>query len=189
MGYNGMENKVLRLLIGDPAKTTDAFGVIGVEATWPARKIYLRFAKRFWNEPYKVVANHFALLKRLYKINMMILEKNFDYENVSKAFAHLPITYVTTTGNMTEEKRAKGWAVDKPYMIGWLKQEYKKHTILYPRLLSVEFQELINQRNEMVGITAPSGHVSYKRQRGRHDDLFMAELIGCNAVRLWWDLQ
>ncbi len=187
--------KSLKLLIGDPAHLgSDAFGVIGLEATYPERKIYIRYAKQHWKKPYSYVANHFSALHKQFNFDKIIIEKNFDYENVASAFAHLPITYISTSSGLSEETRAKGWAVDKPFMINWLKQEYKKHTIQYPNYnppnkMSKDMAELINQRNEMVGITAPSGHVSYKRTRNRHDDLFLGELIGCNAIRIWWDLQ
>ena len=181
--------KTLKLLIGDPAKSNDPFGVEGLEATWPERKIYARHAKQFKKEPYSTVARHFSDMHKKINFDMMILEKNFDYENVSKAFAYLPIRYVSTSSNLTEETRSKGWTVDKPFMIGWLKTEYKKHTVQYLEKPNDDMQELINQRNEIVGITAPSGHVSHKRQRGRHDDLFLCELIGCNFIRLWWDEQ
>lgn len=185
----GIDNtmKSFKILSGDPARSSDSFGVVGLEATWPERKIHIRYAKQFWNEPYGIVANHFTTLQKKVKPDMMILEKNFDYDEVSKAFVHLPITYVSTTGNMTEKNRSKGWAVDKPYMIKWLKTEYTRHTIQYPSNKTTDMAELINQQNEMVGITSPSGHVSYKRKRGRHDDLFLACLIGCNAIRILWD--
>ena len=48
-------------------------------------------------------------------------------------------------------------------------------------------EELITQSNEMIGITNPSGHISFQRMRGRHDDLMLSLLIGCNVIRLWWD--
>jgi len=181
--------KTLKLLIGDPAKTNDPFGVIGLEGTYPEKKIYTRHAKQFKREPYRTVADHFYNMHKKINFDLMILEKNFDYENISKAFAHLPITYVSTSSNLTKQTRAKGYSVDKPFMIKWLKKEYKKHTVQYPTNQSVDMQELINQRNQIVGITAPSGHVSYKAQRSRHDDLFLCELIGCNAIRIWWDQQ
>lgn len=176
-------------MIGDPAKAGDSFGVVGLQGTYPERRIYTRHAKEFKRESYDTVANHFSKLHKKQNFDLMMLEKNFDYENVSKAFAHLPITYVTTSAGLTEQTRSKGFAVDKPFMISWLRQEYKKHTIQYPTRPSKDMAELINQRNEIVGITSPSGHVSYKRQRGRHDDLFLPELIGCNAIRIWWAQQ
>jgi hypothetical protein len=90
---------------------------------------------------------------------------------------------------MTEKARAKGWAVDKPFMIGWLKYQYRAKSIIFPAVRSADMQELVDQRSSIAGITAPSGHVAYKAERGRHDDLFMAKLIGCNAIRIWWELQ
>ncbi len=179
--------KTIKILIGDPGKTNDPFGVIGLEGTWPERKIYVRYAKQFKKEPYSVVANLFTKLYKKMNFDLILLEKNFDYENVSKAFSHLPIKYITTSQGLTEKTKAKGWSVDKPYMIGWLQDEYKKHTIQYPSIHSADMAELINQQNQIVGITAPSGHVSYKAQRNRHDDLFMSKLIGCNSIRIWWD--
>jgi len=39
--------KTLKLLIGDPAKSGDSFGVVGLDGTWPERKIYGRHAGSF----------------------------------------------------------------------------------------------------------------------------------------------
>lgn len=177
----------LRVLIGDPGKTNDPFGVIGQEATWPSRQIFTRHAKQFIRKPYSDVADHFESLNKKLNFDLMLIEKNFDYENVSKAFAHLPITYVSTSSGLTEKTRALGWAMDKPFMINWLKTEHKKHTLQYPSKQSRDMVELENQRRQIVGISTPGGQTSYKAQRGRHDDLFMAELIGCNAIRIWWE--
>lgn len=181
--------KSLRLLIGDPGKTNDPFGTIGMEGTYPEKKIYIRAAKQFIKKPYRTVAKYFYTMNHKLHFDMMLIEKNFDYENVSVAFARLPITYVTTGSGLTEKTRAKGWTVDKPYMIGWLKQEYKKHTIQYPNVKSADMNELINQQSQIYPFTIPGGHTSYKAYRNRHDDLFMAKLIGCNAIRIWWEQQ
>jgi hypothetical protein len=182
--------KRLRVVSGDPGKTNDPFGVVGLEATWPEKKIYIRYARQFKRKPYDYVARHFVkLLKN--NPDIILIEKNFDYENVSKAFSkyNLPIQYVSTTGNLTDKNNAKGFAIDKPFMIGWLKDQYRARTIIFPAVRSADMEELVTQRNSMASITAPSGHVAYKAERGRHDDLFMAKLIGCNAIRIWWDMQ
>lgn len=181
--------KSLKLLSGDPASTgADFFGVIGLEATYPEKKIYLRHAKQFKRESYKNVAKYFRILHNKVNFDMVLLEKNFDYYKISKAFERLPITYVTTSSNLTENTRADGWSVDKPFMINWMAKQYRAHNIQYPEKQSDDMRELINQQNEIVGITGPSGHTSYKRTRNRHDDLFMAKLIGCNAIRIWWNM-
>ena len=189
MEYIGM--KSLRLVIGDPGRSNDPFGVVGLEGTWPERKIYVRYARQFIKEKYETVAEEFVRLKNKVKPHMMLLEKNFDYDNVWKAFSKYPleIKYITTSTDLTQKVRAKGWSVDKNFMIGWLKEEQPKHTIQYPGNRTQDMEELINQQTQIVGITGPSGHVSYKAVRNRHDDLFMAKLIGCNAIRIWWEQQ
>ena len=174
--------KSIKVLIGDPGKTTDPFGVVGLEGIHPI--IHIRHAKQFKGTPYGVVANHFEKLHKKINFDLLLLEKNFDYDNVSKAFSHLPITYVTTSSHLTESTRAKGWSVDKPFMIDWINQAHQRHAILYPPRQSPDMQELKNQRNEMANVNG-----SYKRVRNRHDDLFMSKLIGCNAIRLFWDNQ
>lgn len=181
--------KILKLLTGDPARVGDPFGAVGLEGTYPEKKIYVRLAQQFKRESYTTVAKYFSNLDKKIKFDMMLLEKNFDYDNVRKAFAPIQIVYVTTSSNLSEKTRALGWSVDKPYMINWMANQYRAHNIQYPEKQSDDMKELINQQNEIVGITAPSGHTSYQRQRGRHDDLFMAKLIGCNAIRIWWDEQ
>lgn len=186
-----MKNKLLKVLIGDPGKTNDPFGVVGLEATWPEKKIYIRFAKQYKNVPYEKIAKKFVQINGKVLPHLILLERNFDFDDVYAAFqdTQLDIKWITTSANLTEKTRSKGWSVDKPFMIGWLRDEYKKHTIQWPEIQSDDMKELVNQRNQIVGITSPSGHVSYAAQRHRHDDMFMAKLIGCNAVRIWWDQQ
>lgn len=182
--------KNLRLLIGDPGKSNDPFGVVGLQATHPEKKIYIRHAKQFIKEKYDTVAKHLIALQDTVKPHMILIEKNFDYENVQKTFVKYPFSnlqYITTSSGLTEETRRKGWTVDKPFMIGWLRDQQKDHVVQYPKVQTADMKELINQQQQMVGVTLSSGHVSYKALRNRHDDLFMAKLIGCNAIRIWWD--
>lgn len=177
----------LDILSGDPGKTHDPFGVVGLEGTYPEKKIYIRYAKQFKKQPYEIIADKFSKLNKKIHFDMMLLEKNFDYENISNAFHRLPIKYITTSSNLTESTRAKGNTVDKPFMINWLKEQHKKNTIQYSPTRSADMEELINQQNQIVGIVSPSGYATYKAIRNRHDDLFMAKLIGCNIIRIWWD--
>ena len=121
---------------------------------------------------------------------MILIDKNFDYDNIKKTFEkyNLQPRYITTSANLTSKKNSQGWAVDKPYMNKWLAREYPKNTVQWPQSkMTRDMQQLINQRSLMTGTTAPSGHTSYKAQRNRHDDLFMAKLIECNAIRIWMD--
>lgn len=182
---------ILRLLVGDPAFSGDYFGTLGMEGLYPDKKINIRYAQRFKKykdetreQFYARVAKSYTQLHQRLKFDLIILEKNFDYDRVEPAFKELPILWVTTTGELTAQTRAKGKSVDKNFMIGWLKKEYLKHTIQLPTAHSTEIAELINQRNEISSING-----SFKRMRGRNDDLFSCELIGCNVIRLWWEIQ
>lgn len=87
-------------------------------------------AKRFKKKPYSTVADHFSMMHKKINFDMMLIEKNFDYDNISKTFAYLPIQYVLTFSGLTVETRSKGYTVDKPFMIRWLKNEYGKRRAL-----------------------------------------------------------
>ena len=178
--------KSISVLSGDPGLTNDPFGIIGQVGTYPEKKIYVTYAKQFIKERYTVVANHFAKIHKKIKPSIMLLEKNFDYDDVSKAFSYLPIKYVTTSGTLKDETRQKGYAVDKPFMINWLKAQKKNHDILFSKRPTKDMQVLIDQYPQIVPILTAGGY-TYKAMRGRHDDLFMAHLIGANFIRLWWD--
>ena len=178
--------KSISVLSGDPGKTNDPFGTIGQIGTWPEKKIYVTYAKQFIKEKYTVVANHFAKIHKKIKPTVILMEKNFDYENVSKAFSYLPVKYVTTSGNLTEKTRQMGFTVDKPFMIEWLKDKKKNHDILFSKNPTKDMQVLIDQYPQIVPILTAGGY-TYKAMRGRHDDLFMAHLIGANYIRLWWN--
>jgi len=179
--------KHLTVLSGDPGKTNDPFGSVGVEGTWPEKKIYIRLAKQFKREKYKRVAKFYSSVRKSVKPHLILIEKNFDYDNLKIAFAKLPITYVTMSSNLKESTRRKGYSIDKPWCIKEIHKLHQRHAIQYPEILSYDMQELINQRNEMGGINTGTGHISYKRVRNRHDDLFMAKLMCVNAILLWWE--
>ena len=184
------EYSKIRIIAGDPGRTNDPFGIVILDGTWPQRKIYVRGAKQFIKRPYSEIADFVVSLKRDHNPDMILIEKNFDYDNIKKTFEKYDLQprYITTSANLTDEKNSQGYTVDKPYMIKWLAREYLKNTVQWPQSkMTKDMQQLINQRSLMTGITAPSGHSSSKAQRNRHDDLFMAKLIGCNAIRLWWD--
>lgn len=179
--------KVLRILSGDPGRTTDPFGIVGLEGTYPKKEIFVRLAKQFKRQKYQKVVRYFAKVSKQIHPDLTLIEKNFDYEKVSLAFKHIPVTYITMSSDLTEETKQKGFTVDKPWCIRQIASLHRRHAILYPEKLSYDMQELINQRNEMAAVPTGTGHISYKRTRNRHDDLFMSELIGVNAILLWWN--
>lgn len=179
--------KSLRVLTGDPGRENDPFGAIGLEGTYPEKIIYIRLAKQFKREKYSHVAKHYSKWYHQIKPDLILIEKNFDYDRVKIAFASLPVTYVTMSNNLKESTRRKGFSIDKPWCIQEIHKLHQRHAIQYPQVLSFDMQELINQRNEMSAVNTGTGHVSYKRKRNRHDDLYMGKLIGINAILLWWE--
>ena len=181
--------KSFRVLSGDTGRTTDPFVVIGLEGTYPKKQIFVRLAKQFKREKYRKVARYFTKVSKQIHPDLILIEKNFDYEKVLLAFKHLPITYVTMSSGLTEETKQKGFSVDKPWCIRQIDSLQRKHAILYPEKLSYDMQELINQRNEMDAVPTGTGHISYKRTRNRHDDLFIAALHCCNFIRLFQEQQ
>ncbi len=174
--------KYLRVLSGDPGRVNDPFGVVGLEAIWPKKKIHIKLAKQFKRQKYRMVAVYFKKAIKKIHPDLVLIEKNFDYDRLNPAFVKLPITYVTMSTGLTEKTRMKGYSIDKTWVIRKIDELHKRHAIVYPEKLTRDMQELINQRNEMVSVNG-----SYKRKRSRHDDLFMAKLIGINAILLWWD--
>lgn len=180
----------LKVVIGDPARSGDAFGVAGLEGLYPEKLIHIRHAKQFIDEKYSVVAQHFLHLQKKIDPDIMCIEMNYRGKKLLSLFRtkyKLPIIGINTSANLTEQTRKKGYSMDKPFMMRWYAEQQRIHRILYPENRTADMDELINQDNEMIGITQPSGHVSFKRKRSRHDDLFMAKLIGCNIIRIWWD--
>lgn len=185
-----MEGMKLNVVSGDPARRGDAFAIAGLEGTYPERTIHIRHAKQFIKKPYGTVATHLKLLQKKVNPKIMVIETNYRGKRLLPLFRdkyNLPLFGIHTSSNLTDETRRKGFAMDKPFMIKWYAKQQKNHRILYPDKKSADMQEMITQDNEMVGITGLTGYTSYKRVRGRHDDLFMAKLIGCNFIRLWWD--
>jgi len=180
--------KSLIVLSGDPGKTNDPFGTVGLQATYPEKKIHIRLAKQHKRTSYHIIAKYYSKVKKQINPHLILIEKNFDYPKLKTAFASVSPTYITMSSGLTEKTRLKGFSVDKPYIINKINTLHKNHQILYPHKLTQDMQELVNQRNEMSGITSPTGTTTtYKRLRNRHDDLFMAKLIGINAIILWWD--
>jgi len=180
----------LEVVSGDPARSGDAFGIVGLEGLYPQKLIYIRHAKQFIKESYSVVARHFTLLQKKIDPDVMCIEMNYRGKKLLPLFRtkyNLPMIGINTSANLTIQTRKKGKTMDKPFMMKWYSTQQRLHRILYPQKRTADMEELINQDNEMVGIIQPSGHTSYKRKRGRHDDLFMAKLIGCNIIRRWWE--
>ena len=121
----------IRIIAGGPGRTNDPFGIVILDGTWPQRKIYVRGAKQFIKRPYSEIADFVVSLKMEHNPDMILIEKNYDYDNIKKTFEKydLDIQYITTTANLTNKKNSQRYTVDKPYMNKWLARENLKKTV------------------------------------------------------------
>ncbi len=186
-------SKLLRVISNDPANSFDAFGVIGLQATWPEKTIQIKYAKQFFRDKnemnklqfYKNINLQLILLKDSIQADIVTIEKNFDYDDLYKIFnSPLKPLWVQTCSSLTENNRNNVNTMDKNFMAKWLVKNLTRITI--PQNADETILELIHQNMQISSYTTPSGKTGYKAKSGRHDDLFMAELIGLDVIRKWW---
>jgi len=182
-----MKSLSLRLLAGDPARAGDSFGEVIAKATWPKKEIHYGHAKEFKRKPYGLVAKYFKHYQKIIKPHIILLEANFEQDTVQKAFTKygIPVDWVYTGANLTDESRKDYHFLDKPFAVEWMATQRKLKRILYARNDGVE--ELITQTNNIGSFMTQNGGTTYRAMRGRHDDLFMSSLIIANYVRIWWE--
>ena len=125
------EYSKIRIIAGDHGRTNDPFGIVILDGKWPQRKIYVRGENQFIKRPYSEIADFVVSLKMQHNPDMILIEKNFDYDNIKKTFEKydLDIQYIPTSANLTSKKNSQGNTVYKPYMIKWLAREYLKNTM------------------------------------------------------------
>jgi len=180
--------------MGDPGRSHDAFAWVGAQLKLDENaKIEFRLAKQFFKTKYSLVARYADKIHTLYKPNFMGIETNNRGKDVLNLFhKKYDLTYlqgVSTSANMTEKSRQMGFAMDKPYMVHWFKEQMDLGTFSWPAAPSKDMQELIDQIPKIVSHKSPGGQTSYKAHRGQHDDLFMAALHCCNFIRLFIEQQ
>lgn len=177
---------MIKIVMGDPGRHNDPFAIVGIEYDTETRKIYPKLARQFIQSKYGVVAEFLLAVRRSQHPNVMGLETNNRGGKVLKLFEskyNLQMTGVFTSFDLTEETMLRGKSMDKPYMVKWLRENFSR--VIFPQVKTADMQELINQINQIVGIRTPSGHMMYKAQRGRHDDLFMALLLCCHVAMVY----
>ncbi len=184
----------LKVIMGDPGRTTDAFAWVGAQLKLDTKfKIEFRLAKQFFKTPYGTVADYAKKIHELYKPNFMGIETNNRGKEVLSLFHRkYDLTFlqgVSTSANLTEKTRQMGFAMDKPYMVGWFKEQMDIGALSFPGVPSKDMQELIDQIPKIVSMPSLTGQTTYKAMRGQHDDLFIAALLCCNFIRLFIDQQ
>lgn len=175
-------NTSIRIVCGDPARSHDAFGIVGIESDIIHDIVRIKMAKQFFNEPYGTVANYLKKIQYNIKPDFMGIETNYRGDKLLKLFNYkykLKMKGIYTSSNLTEQTRAKGFTMDKSYMIKWFIQHKTHHKILFPEILTPEMTILKNQIESITRYPTLTGY-TYKAQKGRHDDLFMSLLLCCH---------
>jgi len=176
------KGEMVTIVCGDPARRHDAFGIVGIESDFKNDIIRIGLAKQFFNQPYGVVANYFTKIQNTLSPDFMGIETNYRGQKLLQLFNNkynLPIKGIYTSSNLTEKTRVSGKVMDKSYMIKWFVQHKLNHKIKFPEIMTVEMTTLQTQMNDMIRIPTQTGY-TYKAQKGRHDDLFMALLLCCH---------
>ncbi len=190
----------VKIVMGDPSGTlkpfeplsdnitNDPFGIVGIHADLIQKQIHVKLARQFKNTKFSVVANELHSIRNKIKPHFMGLETNNRGKEILKLFQtkyHLSLHGVSTSSNLTDQTREQGHAMDKQFMIEWFAQQKQKHNILFPKNPTPDMNELITQVSQISGFKSYNGTTSYKRIRGRHDDLFMALLLCCHIALLY----
>lgn len=181
--------------MADPSNLTggDAFAWVGASFNLDDFKIKFKLAKQFFDEPISTVARYAQSIHKTHKPNFIGLETNNTGKNVLFLFHQkYNMTYihgVSTSANLTEKTRSKGYAMDKPFMVHWFQEKLENHDIVFPGNPSPDMQELIDQIPKISEFKSAGGQTSYRAYRGQHDDLFMAALHCCNFIRLFIEQQ
>ena len=179
--------KSFRVIAHDPGLVNDPWGVVGVEYNQDDNKIKVRLAKQFKKGDLNDIMAYMNQIEKVIKPHLHIIETNgigrriYNYLKLRDCPWLKP---VSTTGGLTDKSRKHGNAIDKPFMVGVLKDWKRLNLIEFPPRPNKDMQELIDQIPQIVQIYTPNGSTSHKARRGRHDDLFMALLLSCNVVRL-----
>ena len=183
----------LKAIMGDPARSGDAFAWAGAQMKTSDYIIEFKLAKQFFNKPYGTVARYARKIHDEIKPNIMGIEMNYRGKKILPLFQgkyKMPwMVGVNTATGLKPETRALGYTMDKNFMIEWFQDKMKDHEIKFPSMPTKDMQELIDQIPKISQFITPGGKTSYRAYRGQHDDLFMCALLVCNVMRLFIDQQ
>ena len=187
---------LIKIVMTDPAETGDPTGIVGIQGNLATRQVHVLLAKQITDKDKKLrLFNTFSFLSKVrdtIKPDFMGMEGNNDGKEIIKKLQSkgLILKKITTSSNLTDKTTRRGFAMDKPKMVDWLKKQKIKHNILFPPETKGDMEELIDQIPQIVSIRTLTGGTSHRAQRGRHDDLFMALLLCCHVFLLYlarWD--
>ena len=171
----------------------DPLGIIGAQFDLDRYKIQWKMAKQFTNDKFVNVAKYLKKVKRDINPNFMGMETNNQGGEILKLFHRkYDMKYihgVNMSGELTEVTRAKGYSMDKPFMIDWFKKRKQEGMFEFPEVPTKDMQEFIDQIPKIVQSHTANGSTTYKAYRNQHDDLFMAALHCSNIIRLFIEEQ
>ena len=179
-----LENKKsFRIISLDPARTNDGFAIVGVD--FENGIIKIGFVTQFTNQRFGIVARYIKELCSKRNPDLLLLEKNGLGKGVEKLFREkygIVTIPVYTVGKIVHSPTIN--SMDKNSTIVWLAEMFDDHRILFPEKMSISMHELFKQVKSIKGNNTLVGNISYKAERGRHDDLFSSLLLCAHAVRV-----
>lgn len=197
----------LRVIACDPGRKADPFGIVFMD--WHASQtdaekrgainaapgqhqsdakpcIVVHEAVQFIRRPYAQVAKEVARMARQVHPDLVLVESNGEGgQRALEAFRARGIQRVAAVAcageACSEETMRGGTAYSKPAIVQYVQSKLGSRSVVWGE--SDTLGELRQQLREFVWRRTPAGTKTYARQRGRHDDLAMAFLLGCSAAR------
>lgn len=182
----GMTDAVFRVIMNDPGRHNDPWGVVGMDLTQDG-KMMVKLARQFSKTEYGKIAQYLAGLSKRVGPDIIGIETNNRGKYVQRLYRekyNLGLTGVFTSSNLREETRNAGNTMDKEFMVKWVKTQLESGNIILPKNQNNGIEKLVWQISQIVRNQTPSGRYSYKAQKSRHDDLYMAFLLCCHQVFL-----
>ena len=177
----------ISIMAGDPAESGDAFGMFGIDLDLDKSLIYAKYARQWQKTPFNQVAFEVRPMWRSVRPTIFALEKNYKGDKVVSEFENLkiPVMPVYATGDVSDRRR---WDVmDKSFTTEWMATKFRDHRVKVPRNHSIFMELWLDQLRQIRRFRTPSGRITYRAQRNRHDDIFSASLICFHFARLYMD--
>ena len=180
----------IRIMMGDPGRTHDPFGIVGVELDLKTFIIIPKFARHYQKMSFEKVAADMLPIVQKIKPSIFGLETNNEGKKAINEFQKQGINTkgVSTVSVLTDEHRQYWQSMDKTYTVKWVKSMIATRNIQFPSNPSPHMQALEDQISLIAEYITPNGSLSYKARNGRHDDLFMAFILCCHIARIYMDM-
>ena len=174
----------LTVVMTDPGKTTDPSATVGIE--YRDKIIRPILAKRFTDTSFNDVAKYLKMIHLRYFPDIIGVEKNNDGEKLISLMRNrynIPTLGVLNTSRCVPKQLMNHDLMDKVHTVRWMKKKYRDGQMKFPSRPSEDMQELINEFHDMVMVRLPSGFITYRARRSRHDDMFLGFTLCCNYVK------